>query len=52
MNAMTMFNIDLETIDEYDSNSEELYYNYNYAHIRFEKLENVDTDYFSIHVSR
>lgn len=50
MNTMTMFNIDLETIDEYDCNSEEAYYNY--ASIGFEKLENVDTDYFSIHVSR
>lgn len=49
MNAMTMFNIDLETIDEYDSNSEESYYNY--ASIDFEKYENVNTDYFSIHVT-
>jgi hypothetical protein len=45
----TLLNIDFTIFDEYDSNSEESYYNY--AHIGFEKLENVDTDYFSVHVS-
>lgn len=46
----TLLNIDFTILDEYDSSELELYYNY--AHTEFEKLENVDTDYFSIHVSR
>lgn len=47
---MKMYNIDLEIIDEVDSNSVDAYYNY--APINFEEYENVDTDYFSVHVTR
>lgn len=46
-----MFNFTFDDLmNEVDSNSVDAYYNY--ATINYEEYENVDTDYFSVHVTR